>query len=178
MLFTQDLYLRSLESTDINSNYLNWLNDPQVNRYLETRFLPQSIEALSAYWKTHSNDPSSPWFAICLASSSTHIGNIKIGPINWVHRRADISLFIGDSSCWGKGYASQVISCITEWAFSELNLEKLNAGIYSDNLPSLRAFQKCGFRLEGTLRDEVYCRGKRMNVNRVGITRNEWETNR
>ena len=40
------LLLRALEPGDLNATYLSWLNDPSVNRYLETRFLPQSNEAL------------------------------------------------------------------------------------------------------------------------------------
>ena len=81
-----------------------------------------------------------------------HIGNIKLGPIHWLHRRADLSLFIGERKYWGQGYASEAIALVRDWAFRELDLQKLNAGIYSGNHGSRRAFEKCGFELEGTLR--------------------------
>ena len=42
MLHSARLSLRALEHSDLNSTYLAWLNDPAVNRYLETRFLPQT----------------------------------------------------------------------------------------------------------------------------------------
>ena len=102
MLQSFRLLLRALEPGDLNATYLGWLNDPAVNRYLETRFLPQTLEALQAYWQAHRDDPASPWFAICLAADGRHIGNIKLGPIQWLHRRADLSLFIGDRGCWGR----------------------------------------------------------------------------
>ena len=46
MLQSSRLLLRALEPGDLNTTYLRWLNDPAVNRYLETRFLPQTLEAL------------------------------------------------------------------------------------------------------------------------------------
>jgi [ribosomal protein S5]-alanine N-acetyltransferase len=100
MLNSSRLCLRALEPSDLNATYLGWLNDPKVNRYLETRFLPQTQEALQAYWQAHRDDPAGPWFAICLAADGRHIGNIKLGPIQWLHRRADLSLLIGDRGSW------------------------------------------------------------------------------
>ncbi len=168
------LILRAVDASDLNQTYLEWLNDPEINRFLETRFIPQSVEALRSYWQNHHHDNSSPWFAITLLDSKKHIGNIKIGPIHWLHRTADISLFIGEKSCWGKGYASEAIALIRDWAFQELDLQKLSAGIYSGNIGSRRAFEKCGFELEGTLRDEVYSCGNRLDVWRLGLSRCRW----
>jgi ribosomal-protein-alanine N-acetyltransferase len=174
MLTTERLLLRAVESTDLNTIYLSWLNDPAVNRYLETRFLPQSMETLHSYWLEHRDDPASPWFAICLQVDGRHIGNIKLGPIQWQHRRADLSLFIGDRSCWGQGYGTEAIAAVRDWAFAELDLQKLNAGIYAGNLGSRRAFEKCGFSLEGTLRAEVVSRGERLDAWRMGLPRSLW----
>jgi RimJ/RimL family protein N-acetyltransferase len=177
MLKSQRLLLRALEPTDINDTYVGWLNDSKVNCYLETRFIPQTLESLEAYWLAHRDDPSSPWFAICLAHDSRHIGNIKLGPINWIHRRADLSLFIGERNCWCKGYASEAISVVRDWAFCELDLQKLNAGVYVGNIASRRAFEKCGFELEGTMRQEVVSGGERIDTWRLGLPRTLAKTN-
>jgi len=176
MLQSSRLLLRALELSDLNATYLGWLNDPAVNCFLETRFLPQSLEALMAYWQSHRDDSSSPWFAICLLGEGRHIGNIKLGPIHWLHRRADISLFIGERGCWGQGYASESIALVRDWAFRELDLQKLNAGIYAGNFGSRRAFEKCGFKLEATLRQEVVSAGRRLDVWRLGLPRSHWST--
>ena len=174
MLQSSRLLLRALEPSDLNITYLGWLNDPEVNRFLETRFLPQTIESLQAYWQAHRDDPTSPWFAICLVGDSRHIGNIKLGPIHWLYRHAYLSLFIGDRSFWGKGYASEAIALVRDWAFRELDLQKLNAGICAGNIGSRRAFEKCGFELEGTLRQEVVSGGQRVDTWRLGLPRSHW----
>ena len=45
----QLIYLSSLTLEDVSLNYLSWLNNPQVNQFLETRFETQSIESISDY---------------------------------------------------------------------------------------------------------------------------------
>ena len=174
MLYSKRLVLRALQPSDLSTQYLSWLNDGDVSRYLETRFLPQTMEALQSYWQNHRDDPANPWFAICLVEDGRHIGNIKLGPIQWLHRRADLSLFIGDKSCWGLGYASEAIGLVRDWAFRELDLQKLNAGIYAGNIGSRRAFEKNGFELEGTLRQEAVSDGSRVDVWRMGLPRSSW----
>ena len=74
MINTPRLILRPLNSNDINATYLSWLNDPSVNAYLETRFLPHTLESLNSYWEEHRDDASNPWFAICLKEDERHIG--------------------------------------------------------------------------------------------------------
>ncbi|WP_162176451.1 GNAT family N-acetyltransferase [Synechococcus sp. KORDI-100] len=172
------LLLRAVESSDLNSTYLSWLNDPRVNQFLETRFFPQSMGTLQSYWQAHHDNSEVPWFAICLSADGRHIGNIKLGPIHWLHRRADISLFIGDHGCWGNGFASEAIALLRDWAFQELDLQKLNAGVYEGNIGSRRAFEKCGFELEGTLREEVVNHGNRLDIWCLGLPRSRWSPSR
>lgn len=176
MLKSSRLILRALRDSDINSTYLSWLNDRQVNCYLETRFIPQTFESIHSYWIDHRDDTNSPWFAMQVADNGLHIGNIKLGPINWMHRRADISLFIGDQNSWGKGYATEAIILISGWAFEELGLYKLAAGIYSSNVASRRAFEKAGFELEATLKEELFSAGKRHDALRMGLLRKNWKS--
>ena len=58
MLYSKRLLLRALEPSDLSSTYLSWLNDTDVNRYLETRFVPQTMETLQSYWQDNRDDPA------------------------------------------------------------------------------------------------------------------------
>ena len=78
-----------------------------------------------------------------------HIGNIKVGPINYNHKYADISYFIGDRNSWGKGYASEAVSIATMYAFKSLKLESLIAGVYESNIGSQKVLEKSGYTLQG-----------------------------
>jgi RimJ/RimL family protein N-acetyltransferase len=94
-------------------------------------------------------DPASVFFAIIEKSTGQHIGNVKIGHIQPVHRSADVGIIIGEKSCWGKGYATETLQLAAAYAAQTLKLHKLWAGIYADNFGSQQAFLRAGFEEEG-----------------------------
>lgn len=168
------IFLRNVNINDVNERYYQWLNDHEINKYLETRFIPWSLENISQYVKRFDGKMDEPFFAICLLDNNEHIGNIKLGPINWYHRNADVSLFIGEKRLWGKGYGKEAIALVTKFAFERLNLNKLKAGCYIDNVGSIRAFEKCGYQREGLLREHVFSSGIETDLVLLGILKREF----
>jgi [ribosomal protein S5]-alanine N-acetyltransferase len=154
------LYLRQVCIGDVNENYCKWMNDPEVIQYLESRFESHSIESLLEYVKRFQGDKDNMFFAIVLKGDHKHIGNIKIGPINWFHRFADIGIMIGEKSYWGRGYASEAIILLVEHAFRNLDLHKVTAGCYEQNQGAIKAFQKAGFGIEGIRKKHCLSHGK------------------
>jgi [ribosomal protein S5]-alanine N-acetyltransferase len=163
------LYLRKLRISDVNGNYYHWMNDPEVTQYLESRFYPNSIDKLIEYVKEKIADKNNIFLAIVLKEKDQHIGNIKLDPINWIHRRGDIGIIIGEKSCWGKGYASEAIGVLVKYSFQKLNLHKLTAGCYALNSGALKAFQKKGFEIEGSLKKHSLCNGRYVDVVQLGL---------
>jgi [ribosomal protein S5]-alanine N-acetyltransferase len=152
--------LRKISLADADGNYLKWLNDRTVNQYLESRFTRWTGPKIREYIKKYSGDPGNLLLAVILKDSGEHIGNIKIGPINRIHKSAEIGIIIGEKNCWGKGFASEAIRLITDYAFNTLKLHKLTAGAYAENLGSVKAFKKAGFKIEGLRKKHVrYGRG-------------------
>jgi RimJ/RimL family protein N-acetyltransferase len=172
------IYLREVRLSDVNNNYYSWLNDPEVNLFLETKYFPRSIENILNYVKEMDGNPNEIFFAICLNDNNEHIGNIKLGPINWIHRFADISLIIGEKDYWGKGIASEAILELSTFAFSILNLHKLRAGCYSENIGSKRAFEKVGFKIEGVLKKQWLCQHIYQDEIMLGLTVDEYLANK
>ena len=159
-LVGERLYLREVRPSDVNDAYYRWMNDPEVTQYLESRFAPNSMETLQEYVKNFLGDKDNIFLAIVLKENHKHIGNIKMGPINWFHRLADIGVMLGEKDSWGKGYASEAISLLAEHAFRTLNLHKLTAGCYESNQGSLKAFQKAGFEIEGIRKKHGFLNGE------------------
>jgi RimJ/RimL family protein N-acetyltransferase len=171
------LYLREVRLSDVTEIYYRWMNDPEVIQCLQTRFYPNSIEGLRAYVDEKLNDRSNVFLAILLKDGERHIGNIKLGPIDWIHRRADIGIMIGEKDCWGKGYATEAIRLVADYAFSVLNLHKLTAGCEEHCRGSAKAFQKAGFVVEGLRRQQYYSRGLYADEILMGLVRPEGEGN-
>jgi len=153
------IYLREVRLSDVNENYYRWLNDPDVTRYLETRYIPRSLENIRQYVESMDVNPDEIFLAICLKENGMHVGNIKLGPINRIHRFADISLLIGEKSVWRQGIGTEAIRLLANFAFDVLNLNKLRSGCYEDNKGSMKAFLKAGFVQEGILRKQWQVNG-------------------
>lgn len=169
------IYLREVRLSDVNENYYRWMNDPEVTQYLESRFHPNSLEGLRDYVAGKVQDRDNVFLAIVLKDGDRHVGNIKIGPINWIHRFADIGILIGEKECWGKGYAAEAIRLVVDYAFRVLNLRKLTASCYEVNHGSVKAFEKVGFVIEGVRKQHFYCDGTYTDGVLLGLLRSEEE---
>lgn len=148
----QDVILRPIRVADSEGPYLRWLNDPEINQYLESRFVSWDTQELRVFIDRVVKSSDEFLFAICLKETKAHIGNIKLGPVNWNHRFGDIGIFIGEKDQWGRGRAVAAISALCTYGFDELGLNKLTAGCYEENRGSLKAFTRVGFKQEGIVR--------------------------
>jgi len=154
----KDIYLRPLTLDDCTDRYVGWLQDPEVNRYLETRWSEQSLDSVRSFVISANANPEVCLLGIFAKQGDVHVGNIKLGPMNPYHRYADISIFIGEKSYWGKGFATQAFLVATELGFSRFNLHRIQAGVYESNRGSIRALQKAGFKPDG--RSEKFLKGQ------------------
>ena len=154
----EQIYLRRLTEDDASEAYVSWMNNPEINQYLESRVYTHTIESTKAFIRSVSND-SNYLFGIFLKDCGKHIGNVKVGGINHYHRYADIGFLIGEKEYWGKGIATEAIKLATSFAFVTLRLHKLWGGLYSPNIGSLRAFQKNGYEQEGVKKSQYLLNG-------------------
>lgn len=147
------IYLRILQCTDTSAEYLRWMEDSEVNQYLESRHSSQNMESIRAFIQKMLESPTNYLFGIFSNDTHEHIGNIKLGDISDKYSRGDIGLLIGNRNYWGKGIGSEAIGLISDFGFNTLKLHKVFAGAYASNVGSIKAFQKNGFVIEGKFKD-------------------------
>lgn len=146
----EDIFLRTLKATDVTPSYLGWLSDPLINSYLEARFSPPlTVRSLKEFIECSNECANTLMMGIFIKESNRHVGNIKLGSIDWNHRVGDVGFLLGDREQWGKGYATQAIILLSDYAFRQLGLAKLTAGCYAENGASRRALLNANFVEEG-----------------------------
>lgn len=161
-LTTERMVLRFVELNDVTDDYIRWMNDELINRYMETRFRPQKREDIEKYIKAMRDNGNILFLAMTLKENNKHIGNIKLDTAP-VHKRGEISLWIGDTEQWGKGLATEAIRCVAEYAITDLGMVKVTAGCYSCNEGSAKAFVNAGFTQEAVLKQQYICGGRRVD---------------
>ena len=159
-LHGETVYLRKLTRSDVTEDYVAWMNDGEVTQYLESGFFPRSLDELRDYVAEQMERDDVVFLSIVERDTDEHVGNIKMGPINWIHRRADIGLIIGDKQAWGNGYGTEAVELLTMYGLNRLNLRKITAHCYESNDGSKRVFQKAGYESEALLEDHVFCDGE------------------
>jgi len=149
MLIGNQIFLRPLTIDDISDKYIAWMNDYEIVKFTESRFMRHTRESIEEYVK-NANNNNTHTFAIVTNNCNTHVGNIKLGGINNYHKYADVGLIIGRKEFFGQGIATESIRLVTDFAFKNLNLHKVWCGIYAPNIGSIKAFQKAGWEIYAT----------------------------
>lgn len=168
------IYLRGLEKDDIRGNYFQWLNDPNVTKWMRHGIFPNSYEAMQAFYEQQVISKTETVLAIVLKEQDRHIGNIGLHSINYVFRSAEIGILIGEADCWGRGYATEAITLLCNHCFTRLNLNRLAAGAVEENIGSIKAFEKAGFTREGIARQAYFCEGQYHDCVNLSLLAGEW----
>ena len=147
-----NITLKILSPEDVTQNYVAWMQDEEVVQFMESRWKSYTLDTLKYYVKRMDASRNDYLFGIYANDNNEHIGNIKIGGINFIHNFGNLGLFIGNKEKWGGGYGAEAVKLATEYAFHELNLNKLTAGIYENNKGCYRAFLNAGYNEAGRLK--------------------------
>lgn len=166
-LETKRLSLVPLSLSHASQCYVNWLNDKEVNKYLETKN-GYTIEKLNEYLKSIEKNNICAW-GIHLKQTGTHIGNVKIDPISSRNRNAEYGILIGERSSWGKGYAYEASEKVFDFCFTDLNLRKITLGVVSANQSAVKLYERMGFEKEGLLKSHCFHDGQWQDVFRMAL---------
>lgn len=90
-------------------------------------------------------------FAIGQSESDLLLGAIWLGRFHWEARRAEFGYWVTAGER-GKGVATRAITLVSGWAFSEMNLLRVQILAPVENPSSQRVAEKAGFVKEGLLR--------------------------
>ena len=142
--------LKLLKTSDISKNYIEWLNNREVTKYTDQSFYKHTYKSISNYVSKITISKNDYLYGIYILDKkkSYHVGNIKIGNINKIHKNAVISYLIGEQKYWGKGIATKAVKQIIQVA-KKRKLRKLIAGSNTKNIASIKVLKNCGFKKEG-----------------------------
>jgi len=168
------IYLRPLLRSDIHK-WFKWFNDLFVTEHMNKGSFPNTKGQQEEYLRSLAKSRNDLQLAIVTKVGRTLIGIVGIHKIDWIHRRAEISIVIGDKKYWGKGLAKEAVALMVRHAFTKMNLHRLSAGMFVLNTGSRKCFVENGFQLEGAKRKSFFYQGKYMDEYMLGLLREEWK---
>lgn len=161
----KNLLLRKLKLSDVGKEYLKWMNDYEVTKFTEQRFKKHSLSDIKNFIKEKNKSNNEFLYGIFFKKNSlyTHIGNIKLGPINKFHKSAEISYIIGNRKFWKMGLGTLCVKKIVFLAKKKFKLKKLVAGCYQNNYASIKVLKRNAFKIEADLKSQVIFESSRVN---------------
>jgi diamine N-acetyltransferase len=123
------------------------------------------------------NNKDNALFTICEKSTDIPIGITGLFRIDFVSRSAIFYISIYDPDFWSKGYGNEATKLILKYAFDILNLNRIQLHVAKENIKGVNAYEKAGYKIEGTLREAMYHNNQYIDFYVMGILRKEYYEN-
>jgi RimJ/RimL family protein N-acetyltransferase len=88
------------------------------------------------------------------------MGVIGLEPREDVYRKTALLGYWISEELWGKGIMTEAVKLITDYAFTHLDLIRIQAGVLSKNPASMRVLEKAGYQKEGISRNAIIKNGE------------------
>ena len=135
---------------------------------------PMTVEG-AARWVQRLMDQDYAWI---IEAAGELIGHIRLDRVDLRDRRASLALGIDDPTQLGQGFGTQTIRLVQEFAFNSLKLHRLSVRVVSCNHRAIRAYEKCGFVVEGREREGAFVDGEWFDDVMMGILDREYDNAR
>ena len=149
------IVLRPIEPEDIDLLY-KWENDIAIWEVSNTR-TPFSMHVLAQYLKEAAKDiyETKQLRLIIENENGKPVGAIDLFDFEPYHLRGGVGILIHNKTDRNKGYATDALQALSNYAFEILGLKQLFANITSDNTGSISLFEKAGFVQVGVKKEWI-----------------------
>ena len=162
--------LRKLELKDLPSR-VEWMNHPKV--YQSMHFdVPVLLEKTKQWFDNVKKNPNRS--DVVFEEEGMLVGMGGLTNINRLTGKAELYVFINPNLQAG-GLGTKAVEMLCRFGFDELKLNKIYLETNENNYAAIRVYEKCGFLLEGALREEYLSEeGQLLNRLYFGLLKKEF----
>ena len=158
------------------SLYLRWINDFGTTRTLGVPPRPMTLEQETAWYEQAATNEQEHNFSIFERSSGRLIGNCGMFNIVLPHRRAEVGIVIGESDARGRGYGTEAMRLLLDYAFTAAGMHSVMLWVYEFNPAARRCYEKVGFREIGRRRESRWLNGRFWDEIAMDVLSSEFES--
>ncbi|MER8000091.1 GNAT family protein [Streptomyces sp. NPDC095613] len=166
----RNVALAPLDVDDAELLY-EWRSDPAAAH--EIGIWPRPLSSLRERVEGYIDDQNYDGFVVLLPDS-TPIGYAALTDQNIADGTAEVLMMMAPQDR-GRGHGTDALDALTDLAFGELPMERLQAVTHTDNAAALTTLEKAGFVPEGVRRSACLHRGRRYDLAVLSLLRAEWE---
>lgn len=143
---SENLIYRPIEKED-SAKIVEWRNNPKINQFFYDPKIITITQHLK-WFEKYQNNPTRYDYMIIIRNSNKKIGIVGLQNIDYDKKSAEVAYMIGETTEQRKGYASEAINAVLQFAYKTFHIKKEIAVIHKNNMASSQMIQHIGFRYE------------------------------
>lgn len=105
------------------------------------------------------------------------MGLVSLLRVNHEHQCGELGYWLG-KKYWEKAYAAEAVRLILRFGFEQLKLNRIYAVSFERNIASRRVLERCGFELEGVMKEAVVRYRRRQNILNFALLKSDYPVKR
>ena len=158
----KNVVLRAISMKDANL-LMELINDAETEKMLGGSSFPVSLEGQEKWISAQTGRIDVLRCIVALKENEEGIGTVILSDIDTKNGVAQVHIKMDKQCGRGKGYGSDALNTIVNYAFGEMRLNCIYADVLEYNTVSQKLFEKCGFHRDGVLRSRVFKGGRYIN---------------
>ncbi len=172
MLEGEMVRLREYHKEDIPTVW-KYINDPVIRELLIPGIpFPWKLEEEEKWYEEQNAKGDIYNFAIEKKTDGKYIGGCGVNSVDWKNSVATVGIFLGKEFL-SQGYGTDAMKALVKFTFNQMNIHKVMLHVFSFNKRAIQSYEKVGFKIEGTLREQIFRDGKYYDETIMGILRND-----
>jgi len=155
----EKVLVRPFFEGDLSNEYVSWLNDQEIVRFSNQRFLDHDIASVHRYFKSFSGSANG-FFAIEDLQTKRHVGTMTLY-VQPYHDTVDVGILLGRR---GNGYGKDAWCLVIDWLLNTCEVRKVTAGTLSCNHGMISLMEKAGMHLEATREGQELIEGEPQDI--------------
>ena len=156
--------------------YLRWISDFGTTRMLGVPPRPMTLEQETAWYEQAAVGDDQTMFTIYERATGRAIGNCGLHEVDLANRRTVVGIMIGEPDARGRGYGTEAMRLLLDYAFTVLGLHSVMLTVFEYNHAGLRCYEKVGFRESGRRRESRWYNGRFWAEIHMDILASEFES--
>jgi [ribosomal protein S5]-alanine N-acetyltransferase len=171
---SKNLLLREIRETD-KKERCKYGNDPYVMQMFGYDNKNNEMSDLEVEeWFSYMQSTDYGWI---VEKDSQIIGQARLNRLDEIDKNAAYSIGFFSTEFCGKGLGVEITNLVLKFGFEQLKLHKVYLRVLEYNKNAVKCYQKCGFKIDGVLRENTFINGRWENDILMSILKDEYRNN-
>jgi RimJ/RimL family protein N-acetyltransferase len=158
--------------------FRRWYADREIARLARYQETPMRPEEVERFFRSRVLGPEALAMAVHVRATDRLIGTCAFSQLDADNGSALFHITIGESDAWGHGYGTEATQLMLDHAFGTLGLHRVALFVFEFNARAVRAYQRCGFVIEGRARESIWRDGRWWDELAMSVLQSDWRKRR